>query len=162
MTSMNFSEDAFASNASYSPVPAGTYNTTVFEVKIVPVKNGENAGKDQFSVQFRIADGQYENRRLFTYIPLYAGKAQWKTLAFFKALGFEPKPNEPFQIPSPNDLSGKPVAVKVTVVPDQNGGTDNNVAGFSTASMSDAVSNLTAILGATPVASGSNPFDDLF
>jgi hypothetical protein len=161
MSSLNFSADAFESSGSYSPVPAGTYNTTIYEVKIVQVKSGENACKDQFNVQFRIADGQYENRRLFTYIPLYAGKAQWKTLAFFKALGFEPKPNEPFQIPTPADLGGKPIGVKVTVVQDQNGGDDNNVAGFSSLKVSDAVANLASVLGAKPV-TGGDPFGDIF
>lgn len=155
MSSLNFSAEAFSQSDSYSPIPAGTYNATVFEVKHVDVKNGVNAGKPQYSVQFRIADGVQENRRVFTYIPLYAGKSEWKTLAFFKALGYEPKPGEPFNIPTPADLAGKPIAVKVTLVPDQNGGEENNVAGFKSNVSSQAVDNLAAILGVStePVAS---------
>ena len=115
MSSINFGADAFGSS-DYAPLPAGSYNANVFEVEIVQVKNGENAGKDQFKVQFKVAEGEFSNRRLFTYIPLYAGKASWKTVAFFKALGYEPKPGEPFTIPTPNELAGKNLGIKVKVV----------------------------------------------
>jgi hypothetical protein len=159
MSSLNFSAESFNQSDSYSPIPAGTYTATVFEVKHVEVKNGANAGKPQYSVQFRIAEGQQENRRVFTYIPLYAGKSEWKALAFFKALGYEPKPGEPFTIPTPADLAGKPIAVKVTLVPDQNGGEENNVAGFKSGVSSQAVDNLAAILGVTTEPTASK---DLF
>lgn len=156
MASLNFSAEAFESTANYSPVPAGTYNVTIFNVEIVQVKNGENAGKNQFSIQFRISDGPAENRRVFTYVPLYAGKAQWKTLAFFKALGYEPEPGKPFEIPTPNDLSGKALSIKVAVVPDNNGGETNNVSGFQNVKGSSAVDNLMSTLGATPAS--TDPF----
>lgn len=144
-----------ANNASYAPVPAGTYNTTIFNVELTEVKSGENAGKPQYKLQFRISEGQQENRRLFTYVPLYKGKAFWKTQAFFGALGYDMKAGE-FTVPTPNELSGKPVAVKVTIVKDMNGADDNNVAGFSAGSLPAAnplaASNLAA-MGATPVSS---------
>lgn len=154
MSSLNFSAEAFNQSDSYSPLPAGTYASTVFEVKHVEVKNGVNAGKPQYSVQFRISEPGFENRRVFTYIPLYAGKSEWKALAFFKALGYEPQPGQPFNIPTPADLAGKPIAVKVTLVPDQNGGEENNVAGFKSGVTSQAVDNLMSSLGATEVPSG--------
>lgn len=143
MTSINFGADAFGSS-DYAPLPEGTYNANVFEVEIVQVKNGENAGKDQFKVQFKVAEGQFSNRRLFTYIPLYAGKASWKTVAFFKALGYEPKPGESFNVPTPNELAGKSLAIKVKVVPSQDGGEENNISGFAPTSK---VESLASALG---------------
>lgn len=150
MSSMNFSAEAFEQSNSYTPIPAGTYVATTYKVDLVQVKNGENAGKDQYNVQFRVTEGEYAGRAVFTYIPLYAGKAQWKTLAFFKALGYEPEPGKPFSIPTPNELSGRPIGVKVKVVAGQNG-EENNVAGFNSGSASSAVNNLAASLGAKPV-----------
>ncbi len=129
---INLSATDVESSNDYSPVPAGTYNTTVFNAELTEVRNGENAGKPQYKLQFRISDGQYENRRLFTYVPLYSGKAFWKSKAFFSALGYNVEAGT-FTVPTPNELAGKAVAVKATVVPGQNGGEDNNVAGFTKA-----------------------------
>lgn len=144
-----------ANTGSYDPVPAGTYNTTIFNVELTEVKSGENAGKPQYKLQFRISEGQFENRRLFTYVPLYKGKAFWKTQAFFGALGYDMKAGE-FTVPTPNELSGKPVAVKATIVKDMNGADDNNVAGFAVgkapAANLEAAGNLAA-MGATAVSS---------
>lgn len=125
---INLSATDVQSDDSYSPVPAGTYNTTVFNAEVTEVRNGENAGKPQYKLQFRISDGQFENRRLFTYVPLYTGKAFWKSKAFFSALGYNVEEGT-FTVPTPNELGGKAVAVKVTVVPGQTG-EENNVAGF--------------------------------
>lgn len=151
------SADLQQNTGSYSAVPAGTYAATIFNVELAQVKNGENAGKPQYKLQFRIAEGQYENRRLFTYVPLYTGKAFWKTQAFFGALGYDMKDGQ-FTVPTPNELAGKPIAVKVTIVKDQDGADDNNVAGFSKgASPVGAAANLGA-MGATPVASTDGPW----
>jgi hypothetical protein len=154
VSSINFGADAFGSS-DYAPLPEGTYNANVFEVEIVQVKNGENAGKDQFKVQFKVADGEFSNRRLFTYVPLYAGKASWKTVAFFKALGYEPKPGEPFTIPTPNELAGKSLGIKVKVVPSQDGGQENNINGFT--ATSNVESLLSAVTAKAPASS-----DDLW
>ena len=154
MSSINFGADAFGSS-DYAPLPEGTYNANVFEVEIVQVKNGENAGKDQFKIQFKVADGEFSNRRLFTYVPLYAGKASWKTVGFFKALGYEPKPGEPFTIPTPNELAGKSLGIKVKVVPSQDGGQENNINGFTTTSNVESL--LSAVTTKAPASS-----DDLW
>jgi hypothetical protein len=146
MTIININaEDLAPQQSSYEPVPAGTYSTTVFEVTPTEVKSGDNAGKPQYKVQLRISEGQYENRRLFTYVPLYTGKAFWKTQSFFGALGYDMKDGQ-FKVPTPAELSGKPVMAKVTIVDGLNG-EDNNVAGFSKGSVT---ANL-ASMGANPV-----------
>lgn len=128
---INLSATDVQSDSDYAPIPAGTYNATVFNTELVEVRNGENAGKPQYKLQFRISDGQFENRRLFTYVPLYTGKAFWKTKAFFSALGYNVEEGA-FTVPTPNELAGKAIAVKATVVPGQTG-EENNVAGFTKA-----------------------------
>jgi hypothetical protein len=55
---------------SYEPVPAGKYETTIFDVQAETVKSGPNEGKPRWKVQLKIAEGQFENRRLFVLIPL--------------------------------------------------------------------------------------------
>ena len=127
---INISANDLQEQTSYEPLPQGTYNAVIFNAEVVQVKNGENAGKPQFSIQFKVTDGQYENRRVFTYIPLYTGKAFWKTQAFFTALGYDLKDGQ-FTVPTPNEISGKAIAIKVKVVPDQDGNNVNNVAGFA-------------------------------
>ena len=127
---INIGASDLSEQNSYEAIPAGTYNTTVFNVELTEVKNGENAGKPQYKVQLKVADGQYENRRLFTYVPLYTGKAFWKTQAFFEALGYDVKDGK-FSVPTPNELAGKSVGAKVKIAQDMNGADENNVAGFT-------------------------------
>lgn len=156
MTIINISSSDLAtqSTGQYDALPKGTYSTTIYSAELTEVKSGENAGKPQLKVQLKVADGEeYANRRLFTYIPLYTGKAFWKTQAFFSALGYDMKAGN-FQVPSVEELLGKPVGAKVTVVANSMSGDDeNNVGGFTAAT----TGNIDAVLksmGATPTSSG--------
>jgi len=127
--SINISAGDLAPKSDYGLIPAGTYSTTIFDIETLEVKNGENAGKPQFKLQLRISEGDYENRRLFTYVPLYTGKAFWKTQAFFEALGFDMKDGK-FAVPATKDLMGMSIGAKVKIVPGLEG-EENNVAGFT-------------------------------
>lgn len=53
----------------FDPIPAGQYPAEVFEVKMEETQGGEGAklpaGTPRVNVQFRITDGEYENRRVF-------------------------------------------------------------------------------------------------
>lgn len=143
--SINFTEDALASKGgSMEPIPAGTYNATVFNIEEEQVRSGPNEGKPRFNVQFRISDGQYENRRVFSYVPLYAANDAWKAASFFKALGYDIKAGK-FTVPATADLLGKALSVRVKVGEDMNGAPRNEVSGFDSAK---AESLLTA-MGAT-------------
>jgi hypothetical protein len=128
-----------------SAIPAGSYNATVFEVKQEEVRSGPNEGKPRFNVQFRISSGQYENRRVFSYIPLYVAGDFWKTQSFFSSLGYDMKSGD-FEVPDLNELQGKAIGVRVKVGKDQNGEDRNEVAGFDKAT---SESLLTA-MGAVP------------
>ena len=128
---INVPEDAVSNSSStdLGPIPAGTYTATVFEAKAEEVRSGANAGKPRWNVQFRISGGQYENRRLFAYIPLYVAGDFWKTQAFFTALGYDVKGK--FSVPEVADILGKAIDVKVTVrAAEGDYPADNNVAGF--------------------------------
>jgi len=145
---INISAGDLAPKSDYSLLPAGTYSATIFDLETLEVKSGENAGKPQFKVQLRVSEGEFENRRLFTYVPLYTGKAFWKTQAFFEALGYDMKDGK-FAVPAPKDLMGKTIGAKVKIVPGLEG-EENNVAGFVKAGSPPEA--LIAGLGGKPVA----------
>jgi hypothetical protein len=145
---INISSGDLAPKSDYSLLPAGTYSATIFDLETLEVKSGENAGKPQFKVQLRVSEGEFENRRLFTYVPLYTGKAFWKTQAFFEALGYDMKDGK-FAVPANKDLMGKTIGAKVKIVPGLEG-EENNVAGFVKASSTPEA--LIAGLGGKPVA----------
>ena len=144
-------EDALASTTGgdYTPIPEGSYNATIFNVVSETVKSGPNEGKPRFNIQFRISEGQHENRRVFSYVPLYVAKDFWKTKAFFSSLGVEMAAGK-FTVPEPDSLLGKPIGVRVKIGVDQNGQPRNEVGGFDKATATDALANLAAV-GATPV-----------
>lgn len=111
-------------------LPKGTYTATIYEVKSEEVRGGANAGKPRWNVQFRVSGGEYENRRLFAYIPLYVAGDFWKTQSFFECLGFDVKGD--FSVPDIKDVLGQPIDVRVTVREAEGDyPADNNVAGFN-------------------------------
>lgn len=134
-------------NTDLGPIPAGTYSATLFEVKAEEVKSGANAGKPRWNVQLRIQGGQYDNRRVFTYIPMYVAGDFWKFEGFFSALGY--KVEGAFQVPAINDILGKAVDVRVKIREAQGDyPASNEVAGFNKpASITEAL----AAVGAKPV-----------
>ncbi len=127
----------------YEPVPAGSYNASVFDVKLEQVKSGPNEGKPRFNIQFSILDDGHKNRRVFSYVPLYKANDFWKAQSFFKALGYDLKAGD-FTVPEPNELAGKTIGVRVKIAPDQNGQPRNEVAGFDKATVVSGVDNLLA------------------
>lgn len=153
--SFNITEEALAttSGGDYSPIPAGSYNATVYDIKQEEVKSGPNAGKPRFNIQFRISEGQHENRRVFGYIALYVAGDFWKTQSFFSALGYDMKSGK-FEVPEVNELLGKAVGIRVKVGKDGNGEDRNEVAGFDKPAKGSVADLLADTLGAKPVATG--------
>ncbi len=132
----------------YTPVPEGSYNATVYEVKQEEVRSGPNEGKPRFNVQFRLSGAGVENRRVFSYIPLYVAKDFWKTKSFFSSLGIDMEVGS-FTVPTPDELAGKAIGVRVKIGVDQEGKPKNEVGGFDKPT-ADAAS-LLAAAGAKPV-----------
>jgi hypothetical protein len=142
-------EESLASKGgSYEPVPAGSYNATVFDAKLEEVRSGPNEGKPRLNIQFSITDEGHKNRRVFSYVPLYVGNDFWKAQSFFKALGYDMKAGD-FEVPTPNELAGKPIGVRVKIGTDQNGQPRNEVGGFDKST--DPAGAALAGLGAKPV-----------
>jgi hypothetical protein len=142
-------DEALASKGgSYEPVPAGSYNATVFEAKLEEVRSGPNEGKPRLNIQFSITDEGHKNRRVFSYVPLYVGNDFWKAQSFFKSLGYDMKAGD-FEVPSANELAGKPIGVRVKIGTDQNGQPRNEVGGFDKST--DPAGSALASMGAKPV-----------
>jgi hypothetical protein len=151
---------ASASTNSYDPLPKGKYDVTIFDIQADTVKSGENAGKPRWKIQLKVASGQFENRRLFTLIPLYVAGDFWKTQSFFEALGYDIQAGK-FTVPEIADLLGKGVTARVTIREAQGDyPADNNVSGYEKPVASGAA-DLLASMGATAVDSKS-PFDQTF
>lgn len=146
---INITEEALVeTGGSYEPVPAGSYNATIFDVKSETVKSGDNAGKPRYNVQFALTGEGVNNRRVFSYIPLYVAKDFWKTKSFFSAIGIDMAAGD-FTVPEPNDLAGKPIGVRVKIGADQEGKPKNEVAGFDKST--DTAAAALASTGAKPV-----------
>ena len=146
---INITEEALVeTGGSYEPVPAGSYNATIFDVKSETVKSGDNAGKPRYNVQFALTGEGVNNRRVFSYIPLYVAKDFWKTKSFFSAIGVDMAAGD-FVVPEPNELAGKPIGVRVKIGQDQEGKPKNEVAGFDKST--DTAASALAATGAKPV-----------
>jgi len=160
MSSISFvvPENAPQSNSnSYEPLPKGKYDVTIFDIQADTVKSGENAGKPRWKLQLRVASGQFENRRLFTLVPLYVAGDFWKTQSFFEALGYDMKAGK-FTVPEVNELLGKALTARVTIrEASAEYPADNNVSGYEPATLISGADALIAS-GATAV----NPFDSTF
>lgn len=115
----------------FDPIPAGTYNVTIFDKEVKQYKNGGNAGRDYLALQLRISDGQkHSNRRLFVNVgdfPRWApknGKAEGSVnflfFQFYKALGveFPEGVDGAVDLPDYEDLDGAALAVKVVIKED--------------------------------------------
>jgi hypothetical protein len=139
-----------SSSTSYDPLPKGKYETTIYDIQQDTVKSGDNAGKPRWKVQLKVVSGQYENRRLFTLIPLYVAGDFWKTQSFFEALGYSLKGN--FSVPETSELLGKPINARVTIREAQGDyPADNNVSGFEPGAELPVEDLLKSTLGATQV-----------
>lgn len=146
---INITDEALAAaGGSYEPVPEGSYNATIFNVVSETVKSGDNAGKPRYNVQFALTGEGVNNRRVFSYVPLYVAKDFWKTQSFFKALGYDMKAGD-FEVPTATDLAGKPIGVRVKIGQDQEGKPKNEVGGFDKST--DSAAAALAATGAKPV-----------
>jgi hypothetical protein len=137
-------------NASYEPLPKGKYDTTIYDIQQETVRSGDNVGKPRWKVQLKVVSGDYENRRLFTLIPLYVAGDFWKAQSFFEALGFSLKGN--FEVPDTKDLLGKSLTARVAIREAQGDyPADNNVVGFELGKDLPVEDLLKSTLGATTV-----------
>lgn len=122
-----------ATESSFEAIPSATYRATVFEATMKATKGGPEAklpaGTPMLNIQFRINDGEFENRRLFrSYVIAPAkikkdgksvnnenkGVTDGILYGFLKAIGYDPDAikSGDFQLDL-NDMAGRPCRVKV-------------------------------------------------
>lgn len=112
---VNFT-DQEAESKVYEVPPSGEYLCFIRAIELKHVKPGsENAGKPYWFVQFRIAEGPYENSSVISNIMLFAGKpGTLSSLSqLMKAIGYNIQAGE-FELPDPEDIQGKQVLVRGT------------------------------------------------
>jgi hypothetical protein len=148
ITISGITEQSLETKSDYSPIPAGNYNATIFDVKAEEVRSGANAGKPRFNIQFKITGPEHANRRVFGLVPLYVANDFWKTQAFFSALGYDMKAGN-FAVPEVAELLGKAISVRVKIGADQNGEPRNEISGFDASKAGDSLADLLKGQGAT-------------
>lgn len=104
-------------NGAFEPIPTGTrLRAVVFEIDQVKVKGGENAGKDQLQVTFKVTEeGPYKGRELrYNNVPLYDGKSAFVLVTFAEAVGWKVSKEEGIEVPDNlNSVLGTEISVKV-------------------------------------------------
>ena len=130
--SINFSKDVVESTQGdgvFEPIPVGNYDATIFNIKAgefgdpKPGK-GNNKGKPFWNVQYRIADGEYTNRRLFQMVGLFTnwgavsptpnedGAVNFNLPQLLKAVGVDVTEGD-VKLPTSEGLAGTEVTIKV-------------------------------------------------
>lgn len=99
----------------FDPLPKGVYNCFVYDLE----GRESKSGNPMIEVQFKIATGEYANRRQWTYLVLTPA-AWWKVEEFFEALDYslDDLPEEadtPEQVVAHirDDIIGEKVCIKV-------------------------------------------------
>jgi Protein of unknown function (DUF669). len=121
------------------PIPQGTkVQATVYAIEEVAVKTGDNAGKPQLDVTFKVQEpGQpYNGREIrFQKIPLYDNNAAWKLVTFAEAVGWKAEDGKGVSIPDNiQEVLGTQLTIKVNEkTPDAQGRVFNEVGGYAKA-----------------------------
>ena len=121
------------------PIPHGTkVQATVYAIEEVAVKSGDNAGKPQLDVTFKVqAPGEsYNGREIrFQKIPLYDSPAAWKLVTFAEAVGWKAENGKGVTIPDNlQEVLGTQLTIKVNEdAPNQKKQVFNSVGGYAKA-----------------------------
>lgn len=95
-------EKAFG-NGEFQPIPVGTkLRMAVFDIDETVVNSGDNKGKPQAVVTFKVTeDGEYKGRELrYNNVPLYGdGNNAWVLVSFAQAVGWKAERGEDLEIP---------------------------------------------------------------
>ena len=114
-----------AQEQSFDALPADSYNAVVFDSEMRETKNEGKlpVGTPMLSIQFKIMDGDYENRRVFRqYViaPAEIDGAPYKNkqmmddilFTFYRAIGYtEAELKKWKKLPDPDELAGRECVV---------------------------------------------------
>ena len=119
---------------SFEAIPVGTkLKVAVFDISETAVKSGENAGKPQLVVNFKVTEeGPYLGREIrYNNLPLYDGKGAWALVAFAEAVGWATSKETGVDVPdNVSDVLGTELIIKVGIRSDQQGNVYNRSAGY--------------------------------
>lgn len=85
-------------NKDFAPLPVGDYNCFVFSLE----GRESSTGNPMIEVELKIATGEYEGRRQWTYLVL-TPKAFWKVEEFFNAVSYD-LDNLPDKVDTPEEV----------------------------------------------------------
>lgn len=130
------------SSTRFNALPAGSYAVTVQSAEVGEYKKGGNADRPLVKVQFKVLDGQVgANRRIFQQVGIFEkwaptaknpdGSDNFTFFGFFAAVtgktekefrAWFDETDDAFQeLPSPSELEGRKVVLRLKVVPDAYG-----------------------------------------
>lgn len=117
MAMIQVGDKAFG-NGAFEPIPTGTrLKVSVFEFEQTTVQNGDNKGKPQLVVTFKVTEeGAYKGRELrYNNIPLYGdGKNAFVLVTFAEAVGWKTEKGSGVDVPDDfSSLLGTELSVKV-------------------------------------------------
>lgn len=111
---VNFSSDEAKSEArSAELLPRGDYHVALTDIEYREVREGKNADKPYWNLEFTIQSGPHENRKVWTNCMLFA-PALYTFAQLMKACGYDVEAGE-FEVPDPDELIGKIMVAVVTV-----------------------------------------------
>ena len=150
---INVSDEAYK-GGDFKPIPHGTkVQATVYAIEEVAVKSGDNAGKPQLDLTFKVQGGEYNGREIrYQKIPLYDSPAAWKLVTFAEAVGW---PHKPVELPDNlQSVLGTQLTIRVNEdAPNQKNQVFNSVGGYAPA---DTDGGPTAASNAAPSWSNLN------
>lgn len=126
-------EEAFKGD--FELIPNGTkLRMSVYDIDVVPVKSGANAGKEQIDLTVKVTEeGPYRGREIrYNKLPLYDSKGAWSLVAFAEAVGWKTEKGQGVEVPdNVREVLGTEFIGKVGVgQPDQQGRVFNRVNGY--------------------------------
>lgn len=113
-------DEDVATGGGFAPLPKGWYTVEIDEVDETTSKSTKNLGKDMYKYKFKIIEGEFAGRKLFTQSCLWA-EAIFTQRDVQKAIGFQSlgEPNaqgkRPFIIADPDELIGKELKVYLVI-----------------------------------------------
>lgn len=97
------------------PIPSGYYKMTISDVELRESQSAKNKGKPYYAIEHTVAEGEYEGRKVFSNVMLFAG-ALYSLNQLLGALGINTSAGE-VEVPEPEELLGQEVIAKVKITP---------------------------------------------
>jgi len=104
-----------ANSAVLEPIPSGYYKVNITDVELRESKSEKNAGKPYYAIEHTVAEGDYEGRKVYSNVMLWAGAA-YSLNQLLNGLGISTQAGE-VEVPEPEELLGEELMAKVKISP---------------------------------------------